>query len=246
MEFENSAGKEMNFTVRVAEAGFDGKGSIAGVGSWLQDAAAVHAGELGFDNAVLAEKANVVWVLIREYIEMQRYPGYGERVCVSTWPASLERNVGRRDFRIFDAQHQQIGAATSLWATMDLESRKLAPMPDFVAAQYPKTPVHSVELPSRSVKRLREHSTERSIMTRYSDLDSNAHVNNVHYMEWALESLPGSYACRPCSLDIAFRAEARLGDRVLSRSVCEGEAQCRHAVLRDDGVELARIATRWK
>ncbi|WP_245168288.1 acyl-[acyl-carrier-protein] thioesterase [Desulfobaculum xiamenense] len=235
----------MDFRVRVTDAGADERGSIVGVAGFLQEIAAHHARLLGFGTARLNE-SGVTWVLAREYVEMRRYPVYGESVRVETWPASLERSRARRDFRILDADGAELGVATSVWAPMDLATRRLGTIPEGMSADFPETPCHSVELPGRAVSRLRDVEAEARILARRGDIDVNGHVNNVHFFEWALECLPGDTACRPATLDISFRAEAVAGQVILARCARQDDGSMLHALVReDDGAEVARVRTTW-
>ena len=110
---------------------------------------------------------------------------------------------------------------------------------------------------------------------RRCDLDMNRHVNNASYLKWLLEDVPpcvheGTYTA---GADIEFRAEARYGDHVVSRSslrtsdgrclavaggsgdgngggldVLGGEAfALQHVLLRArDSAELLRARTHWR
>jgi len=51
-------------------------------------------------------------------------------------------------------------------------------------------------------------------------------VNNVHYVEWALEALPESFRSRAVrELDIVFRQAAHAGDELESRvEVMDGDS----------------------
>lgn len=236
----------MPFCVRIADAGVDDICDIAAVADFLQNSAAGHAADLGFHNDVLAAEG-VAWVLVREYIAMDRYPAIGEPVTVTTWPASLTRTRARRDFVLTGRDGERLGVATSVWVTIDVASRRIAPIPDIVAAAYPDTPDHSVELPAGKVPRLGDDARQRTarILTRRSDLDSNGHVNNVHYVEWAMEARPEELPARPLTCDITFRAEAGAGQMLLSHAG-RVDGRVLHSLVREeDGVEVARLATTW-
>ena len=100
----------------------------------------------------------------------------------------------------------------------------------------------------------------------------NWHVNNASYLKWLLEDVPAgvqeamqvSGVCT--GVDIEFRAEARYGDVVVSRSAqrsfngrslthadgsrgsSDGDSvTMQHSLLRQrDGVELLRAHTHWR
>lgn len=81
------------------------------------------------------------------------------------------------------------------------------------------------------------------------DLDVNVHVNHVVYVQWALEAipLPLFLSHRLSVLEVAYRAEARHGDVIVSRrgpaTVSEnGETSFAHAIVHTgNGTELTRL-----
>ena len=102
--------------------------------------------------------------------------------------------------------------------------------------QFPDTPAVTRELP---------------FPVRRSDQDSNQHVNNTVYADWALETVPDEVAAgHLSSLEVSFRAEALYGDSILSRCIATPAAngtECLHQIVNSrDGRELARLRTRWK
>ena len=64
------------------------------------------------------------------------------------------------------------------------------------------------------------HEFECRFHVRRSDLDVNGHVNNVNFIDWAVESFPPPAVGgrRLEDLLIEFHAEALLGDEVLAQS----------------------------
>jgi acyl-ACP thioesterase len=117
-------------------------------------------------------------------------------------------------------------------AEVDRPERPHAVAPD-------RTPLATLEVP--------EH--ERLFSVRRSDLDLNQHVNNVRYVEWALEAAPDALDehHRPHRLDVQFRAESVYGDTVRSACGVDGEGMLLHRVSRPaDGRTLALARTEWK
>ena len=69
---------------------------------------------------------------------------------------------------------------------------------------------------------------------RRGDIDLNGHVNNVHYVEWLLESRPDEAG--PCrELDIVFKSETLAGEEVRVESVETEPGVFIHRVYAPDG-----------
>jgi acyl-ACP thioesterase len=84
------------------------------------------------------------------------------------------------------------------------------------------------------------------------ELDINNHLNNVVYAGWALETVPKTVAeqSRLADLEIVFRSEAFYGETVVARSSIMADAAhdtYLHQIVRaEDGLELARLISRWQ
>jgi acyl-ACP thioesterase len=240
---------EERFTVRIHQTGDTGRASIAALADWMQDAATLHAARLGFSHHAMAE-AGVAWVLTRMCIRMDEYPRLNEAMTLHTWPSSLDKRRAAREFRFLSAQGGQLGVATTSWIAMDVANRRLGTMPEFVASSRETHPEVACGFTGRSLPRPDADAPDAQaveLTARRADLDWNAHVNNVHLLEWALEPVPAPLPfTAPSLVDIAFRAEIRHGDGVRAQCVPHGDGQLLHGLFRlSDGKEAARMLTAW-
>lgn len=86
---------------------------------------------------------------------------------------------------------------------------------------------------------------------RYGDIDSNMHVNNVRYVEWAIESLPLeivlNYELK--ELSVIFEKECRYGAEIsASYEIKENEDEVLilHKIADNEGKELTVLTSSWK
>ena len=211
---------EYDFLVRSYECGPEGAASFSSICNYLQEAASRHAEKLGFSKAnFMADGENISWVLTRMRVKMVRYPKWEETVSVMTYPRGGRRITAHRDFvlRIGD---ETIGFATSEWMIIDLATRKIVPVPAsvYALANDVRPPVIDGEPFTKLRWSCQETAGEMSFRARRSDIDLNGHVNNVHYIEWLLETLPeGTAPIR--DFEIAFKSETLSGDEVCADSV---------------------------
>ncbi|MDD4071565.1 MAG: thioesterase [Desulfobacterales bacterium] len=89
-----------------------------------------------------------------------------------------------------------------------------------------------------------------SFRVRYRDIDINQHVNNVSYVEWALESVPHDIKRNRfvSELEINFLGETVFGDYIQSSCRAEdpsGNVFFHSLVRENDGLEVARVRTVW-
>jgi acyl-ACP thioesterase len=118
---------------------------------------------------------------------------------------------------------------------LDLETRR----PVRVDEQLPDLPL------------VTEYSYELHFRVRHGDVDLNRHVNNVVYVDWALETLSPEMIgkLRPYSVEISCQAESYYGDRIFSCSQFisqEPPITLHQMVSEKSGREVARLRMEWQ
>ena len=113
--------REERYLVRHHQAGADGLLRIAPLFDFMQDAAALHADELGCGLDFL-HRNRMLWVLSRIRVAIDRMPEIGETLRVLTYPTGTERLFALRQFTITDANGGALARATSCWLVLKAES----------------------------------------------------------------------------------------------------------------------------
>jgi len=206
-----------SFTVRGNETGPDLKLSLPALASYIQEAAWTHSIPLGVSIYDL-QKKEMTWVLSRLSIEMDRRLSHHESLKIVTWPAGVNRHYVFRDYLFEDESGKRIGKAKTVWAIIDLKSRKPIQPPSFVTEmpiqkEIPLLPVNTEWIPKA------DHYPYRKRFTAgWHDIDINRHVNNLSYTRWAIESTPLEVLkTRDIrGFDIIFKAESNYGDQIES------------------------------
>lgn len=239
---------ERTYRVRSYETGVQNRLTLPSVCNYLQEAAGEHAEQLGF--GILALQARgLSWMLARLHLKIARdVVPWGADVKVVTWPSGLKgRLVALRDFRVLAADGEPILEGVSEWLTVDLAAQRIVKPSEGFARLVPPD-VARVALAASDgggkFAALAKVDQVAQILVRRADHDFNDHVNNVHYVEWALEALPESFRARPVrELDIVFRQAAHAGDALESRIEVVDDARLRCAIVRpSDGALLATAA----
>jgi len=204
---------QQDFTIRSSEVTPDGKASLHSICNLLQEVAGNHAGALNLDITQLMEK-NLTWVLQRLNIKINRYPTRGETITIKTWPSSGDKLRAYRDFLILDDDTNEIGCCLSYWLMLNTQNRRPVRMPEEVLNMAPRDISHVIGIKKNRLSSFENPDYIKKFKARRSDLDLNNHVNNVRYIEWALEVLPAEV--NVYEMDIEFRAECREGDKIIS------------------------------
>ena len=235
---------DVAFTVRSYEAGIAGHVTLPSLCNYMQEAAGINAARLGWGIRALQEEGRT-WMLARLRVRVRRYVPWGTTVTVRTWPSGTKgRLIAKRCFLGLDDGGAELFRASSEWLYVDLRSQKIAKLPEtFGDLVPPGTP--DFELPDIGGKFAHLPSVDGSaeVLTRHSDLDFNDHVNNVHYVEWMLETSGGRGATAlPGEIDIVFRQAAKAGEALVSEFCADGEKTL-HAIRRtSDNAILATAA----
>lgn len=212
---ENTKTYEETFKVRSSEVTPDGRARMASVCEWLQETAGNHALLLNFDISQLNQK-KLTWVLHRLHVQIDRYPEWRDEVTIRTWPSAGDTLRAYRDFVILDSKGEELGRSLSYWLMLNMETRRPVRMPREVLDMAPSDVSHVLDIKEDRLTFKGEPDLSKTYAVRRSDLDINRHVNNVKYVEWALESMPEDQATE---IDIEFRSECRLGDQIHSEVV---------------------------
>lgn len=207
------------FYVEPFHADMSGRIFMGILGNHLLNAAGNHSQRRGWGISALNESQHT-WVLSRLSIEMEEMPRQYEHAEVRTWVESVIRLFTNRNFAILRPDGTPYGYARSIWAMIDVNTRKpcdLLSLYDGDIVRYVVSPEENV-CPIEGHGRFRFRNAElvRTIETYYSDIDINGHVNSIKYIEHILDLFPrekftGQGIRR---FEIAYKTEAYMGDRL--------------------------------
>jgi acyl-ACP thioesterase len=240
---------ERDYGIRSYEVDAGGGLSIPSVFNLLQDAASHHAYRLGVSVHQLLEK-NYTWVLSRMMLKMDAFPAWREPVRVRTWPSGIQTVFALRDFEIRNAADRIVGSAVSAWIVIDADKRRPVRPTSFAEQINSVEGLRAFDHPLNKLPRMDTVDHESHFVVRFHDLDINQHVNNVSYIEWLLESIPG-YGRQGLilkELELNYLGEAFKGDRILAMSRKDNPSgtQFSHRIVREaDQLELIRARTCW-
>ncbi|HUM03654.1 MAG TPA: acyl-ACP thioesterase domain-containing protein [Thermoanaerobaculia bacterium] len=236
--------------VRIGDTGLRGSLSLRALCELLQESAALHATALGVGAGVLGPRG-LAWVLVQWSVVIEACPAWRDTIAVETWPSGLTERIAVRDFLLRSARGAVLARATSHWVMLDLLRRRPVRMPEMVReiALAPRPRALEEGLLKLAAPDVATDVAEFGV--RFADLDVNAHVNNLAYVEWIAESVPREIlrAADPRRFDISFRAETH--DGVTVRVECERDrgdagAAFRHRIVETaSGRELALARTEF-
>lgn len=171
------------FTIDAYLTDFRGKATLPMIGGFMLQVATKHAEERGFGYSTMTSLQRA-WVLSRMAIEIFEYPKNDTEMVIKTWVASVNKLFTERYFAFEDENGKVIGYAKSLWASIDLKTRKptnvleIGNLSDYVAEV--GNPIKGLtKIPV--LKDNYEHASD--FIVKYSDVDINKHLNSMKYIE---------------------------------------------------------------
>ena len=197
-----------------AVTGEDGRLCHKGTLRLLQEAAALASDQVGYGMKDVAVK-RVAWMLTGWRLELRRRPLWPGSLTIHTWPLSLDGFFSDREFEIFSGG-ELAALATSRWLLVNIDTGHAARITPEIAAAYTldDRTVFSVPMPTAGRSDPAAAETFSHTVGR-RDIDTNHHVNNLHYLDYGLEALPEDvWRNLPDTVEILFRREIRLGTTI--------------------------------
>lgn len=188
--------------------------TIVSAVNYFQESAWLNADAMGFGFRQLSEKDRF-WILSRLYVEMYSYPAWGDTVQMETWPKGMESLFALRDFRIKSSNGKELfGAGTTAWLIIDGTTHRLQRI-DHICGDMPCYPQNALTRQPEKITLPEIMTPQAKIVAGYTDVDVNNHVNNVRYLNWAVNYLPVDTADLVIhSVELNFLSEARLHNPV--------------------------------
>jgi medium-chain acyl-[acyl-carrier-protein] hydrolase len=195
---------------------------------------------------------NCAWVFYKYDIKMHRYPMFGDIISITTYPIGFKKFYGLRKYEIRDQENNLIGEALALFFLINIEKRRP------IRIQAEQYDIYGVDgdvdydISMDKIERGDEEQYNKQFGIRYGDIDSNNHVNNVKYVEWAIEAVPievvENYNIK--RIKVNFEKETTYGDTVSTsatiKNVGNNNLKSYHIIRNGSGSELTILEVDWE
>ena len=243
MDKDKSKIGEFHFVTEPYLLDFRGRVTIPMIGNYLIHVASSHAAERGFGFNDMSER-HTAWVLSRLAIEMIEYPAMSEPITLYTWVDEVGRLFTSRCFELVDGNGKTFGYARSIWAAIDVETRRPTLLDIARLSAYVTDRPCPIEKPGK-IAAVENETEGVPYFIKYSDLDINGHLNSIKYMEHLLDLFDlDLFKTKDIKrFEIAYQSEGKYGMKLMlykreadngkyDMAICnEGKAICRAAVM---------------
>ncbi|MGH4119100.1 acyl-[acyl-carrier-protein] thioesterase [Clostridium sp.] len=240
---------DRNYNVHYYEVDIHKKVLITSIIDYLGDMAMYQSAILGVGVDYLKEN-KMAWVLYKWDIEMESYPLLNETIKVKTFAHSFRKFYAYRKYEIIDAGGNKIGYANSVWILINTDRRRPIRITSDMYEAYGIDDSNNDALNIQDIQKINTVHEEKRFNVRYSDIDTNKHVNNVKYVAWALETVPKdivlNYELK--NIRVTYIKETTYGETInVSTEIIREESKtiCRHKIINEEGTEITLLESTW-
>lgn len=191
--------------------------------SLVQESAALHA---AMKHCSIPElnKQNKTWMIIRNHMEINKFPLWGDTEKVQTWAIASSSFSSHRGTRVLDERGNICFECKSVWGIIDLESHNLIKPGTIIDKIGPvsNTSQYYYHPKLNNSMKYKETLKNYELYPRisYYDSDYNNHVNNISYLNWILQSIPKKILddFLPSFFDISWLKETHSTDKIIVTS----------------------------
>ena len=189
--------------IRYSETDSEGRLTLNALLNYFQDCSTFHSEDVGLGIGYMKEIGQV-WVLSAWQIVVNRYPQLGEKVRIVTLPYELKAFLGYRNFAMLDEKGEYIAKANSLWSLLDVTTGKPVIVNEAMRKGYVADEKLDMDYAPRKITVPEGGQLLESIVVKTHDrfkqkqleeyhIDTNGHVNNCWYIQFAMEYLPDGF-----------------------------------------------------
>ena len=178
----------------------------------LEEASIAHTEELGCTRDKTLDRG-LLWIITRQLVEINEMPAYDEEIIVRSWQGDMQHVFFPRFYEIERAGDVLI-RGQALWMLMKEDDRSMV-MPEDYDIFIPGRPdAEDMILPAIVVPKDIDVTESIPLVTRFSQVDINGHMNNTRYFDIIDDALwgNGNLGTVPKTVLANYLSELRLDD----------------------------------
>jgi len=200
------------FEVTLPDVGENNELSNKGILRIMQEIACIHSSYCGIGVNDSKEKG-LAWIILNWKLKVFSRPKWNTTLNVKTWSSKQNHICFYRDFEITDEENNLVAVSTSKWILLDINTGTFAKLSSELTEKYIHVDKHVFNEPfHEKLKEPAESVFVKDYQVSKKDLDTNHHVNNLNYLDFAYEALPVNIQTNFSNVEIMYKHEAKLGD----------------------------------
>lgn len=195
--------------IRYQDIDADNKLSNKGILNILSEAAGLHSEKVGYSVNEI-EKTGYSWMILNWNIKAMKRPRWDTEVVVKTWPRKFEKVSSWRDFEMYDNNGELIVIGSSEWVLIDVKKQRISRITDEMCKEYGIVPKSVFEEECDKLKEGENMQKVYEYIARRRDIDSNQHVNNIVYLDFAYDAFPENVDLNFDNVQIFYKKQIKL------------------------------------
>ncbi len=148
----------------------------------LEEASIAHTEQLGCTKDKTLDRG-LLWIITRQLVEIGEMPAYDEEIIVRSWQGDMQHVFFPRFYEI-EREGKVIIRGQALWMLIEEESRMMVMPEDYDIFIPGKPDADDMMLPAVVVPKSAGEAVEGTpLVTRFSQIDINGHMNNTRYFD---------------------------------------------------------------
>ncbi len=205
---------EYRTKIRYNEIDENNQLSDKGLLNILSEAAGLHSQEVGYGlNSI--EDTNCTWMILYWKIKIFKRPKWSTELIVKTWGREFSKIYTWRDYEVYSKEGEKIAISSTQWVSIDTQKGSLRKITDKVRNDYGIVEKSIFEEPlvgklqePENLEKIYEYTAKRR------DIDTNNHVNNINYLDFAYDALPKEINVNFSNIEIYYKKQIKLGEDI--------------------------------
>lgn len=180
----------------------------------LLEVAGLHSDSAGYGlNNV--HQTNLAWIILYWQVKTFYNPKWNSKLTIKTWASDFSRITSHREFEVYDENNKLVAIASSKWALINSETHSFSKFTNKMIEAYGNGYQKKVfDTHFNDKEKEPENSTfVYEYHVRRRDLDTNHHVDNIFYIDYAYDALPSKFGDKNFqNLEIIYKNQIVFGD----------------------------------
>ena len=203
---------ERDFFVGLSDVGYENRLTNRSLLAYCENVAGLHSDIAGY-GLLDSPKTKKGWVLLNWKVKFFERPLYGTELKIRTWSKGSDKLYAYRDFEIMNKEGKILGVVTSRWVLIDLEKKHFVKMTEIPLAEAYKQEDKSVcDIDFPKITELTNYTKSCEIKITNDLIDSNEHVHNLNYINFANQLIDIKEQVKCLNLEIMYKKEIKAGE----------------------------------
>lgn len=181
----------------------------------LGEASGIHSETVGYGLNHVSQ-THLTWILLHWKIEFLLRPSWNSELIIKTWARAFSKISSNRDFYVYDTNNNLVAKATSKWVLIDFEKHTIAKITDEIASAFGENNVSVFDTEVNDKEQEPQNSNfVYAYQIKKRDIDTNHHVNNLYYLDFAYDALPSEFWNKDFdNIEIIYKKQIKLDDTI--------------------------------